>query len=432
VTASQPTVVLTARDGTSVRIDGFPVVLGRSHPDSPIQPDCDIGPLDPEGRVSRQHAVIDLRDGHLVVTDLGSPNGTVVDGRRLEPHQSAPRGARARLEFAGVPVELAVEVEQPAPARPPASPGATVLFDPPPPPAAASPRPPEPPPAMAPPRVPEPPPPPPPPPPPVTVAAQPAPGTVDGAVMRILEALADERTTHAALRPDRSVHLRRGGEWTRIEPGADTWPAVWGTVCGLVGIDTRARGHVVARSGALVAEAFLPPTALEPVLIIERRPPFLSLDQMIAAGICSAGPAEALRAAVRARRGILVSGPRESGRTRMLETLVDALPPGDRVVVVERRPQIRLTAPLGVRLASPEGMGEPAVAAALSAAADWMVIDDAEPAALGAPAARAVVSGAVPIWAVRSGAPEASAEAFPVRVRLEHAGQDFRVAAVEG
>jgi hypothetical protein len=416
VTASQPAVVLTARDGTSVRIDGFPVVLGRSHPDSPIQPDCDIGPLDPEGRVSRQHAVIDLRDGHLVVTDLGSPNGTVVDGRRLEPHQSAPLGMRARLEFAGVPVELAVEAERPAPARPPASPGATVLFDPPPPPAAAPPpRPPEPPPAMAPPR-----------------ATEPAPGTVDGAVMRILEALADEGTTHAVLRPDRSVHLRRGGEWTRIEPGADAWTAVWGTVCGLVGIDAGARGHVVARAGALVAEAYLPPLALEPVLIIERRPPLLTLDQMIPAGICSAGAAEALRAAVRARRGILVSGPRESGRTRMLETLVDALPPGDRVVVVERRPQIRLTAPFGVRLASPEGMGEPAVAAALTAAADWMVIDDAEPAALGAAAARAVVSGAVPIWVVRGGAPQASTEAFPVRVRLERAGQDFRVAAVEG
>jgi hypothetical protein len=416
VTASQPAVVLTARDGTSVRIDGFPVVLGRSHPDSPIQPDCDIGPLDPEGRVSRQHAAIELRDGRLVVTDLGSPNGTVVDGRRLAPHQSAPLEARARLEFAGVPIEFAVEVEQPAPARPPASPGATVLFDPPPPPAAAPPHAPE----------------PPAPPPPVTVAAQPAPGTVDGAVIRILEALADEGTTHAVLRPDRSVHMRRGGEWTRIEPGADAWTAVWGTVCGLLGIHARARGHVVARAGALVAEAFLPPMALEPVLIIERRPPPLTLDQMIAAGICSAGAAESLRAAVRARRGILVSGPRESGRTRMLEALVDALPPGDRIVVVERRPQIRLTPPLGVRLASPGGMGEPAVAAALTAAADWMVIDDAEPAALGAPAARAVVSGAVPIWAVRSGAPDASAEAFPVRVRLERAGQDFRVAAVEG
>jgi hypothetical protein len=250
-------------------------------------------------------------------------------------------------------------------------------------------------------------------------------------VRRVLDALADEGTTHAVLRPDRSVHLRRGGEWTRIEPGADAWTAVWGTVCGLVGLSAAATGHAVARSGALVAEAFLPPLALEPVLLVERRPPPLTLDQMIAAGICSADAAGALHAAIHARRGILVSGPRESGRTRLLEALVGALPAGDRVVVVERRPQLRLTAPVAVRLASPEGMGEPAVAAALTAAADWMVIDDAEPAALGAPAARAVVSGAVPIWVVR-GAPQAPAEAFPVRVRVEPAGQDFRVATVEG
>ena len=36
-------------------------------------------------QVSRQHARIELRDGQVVVTDLGRANGTFVNGRRLAP-----------------------------------------------------------------------------------------------------------------------------------------------------------------------------------------------------------------------------------------------------------------------------------------------------------------------------------------------------------
>jgi transcriptional regulator with PAS, ATPase and Fis domain len=39
-----------------------------------------------DGRVSRQHAVLACESGHCVITDLGSQNGTFVDGTAVEPH----------------------------------------------------------------------------------------------------------------------------------------------------------------------------------------------------------------------------------------------------------------------------------------------------------------------------------------------------------
>ena len=58
-------------DGQRVRISERPIVLGR-------QPDCDVV-LD-DSNVSRRHAEIALRDGEIVLTDLGSTNGTKVNG----------------------------------------------------------------------------------------------------------------------------------------------------------------------------------------------------------------------------------------------------------------------------------------------------------------------------------------------------------------
>ncbi|MDZ7785427.1 MAG: FHA domain-containing protein [Halioglobus sp.] len=51
-----------------------PVELGRSL-------DCDIAIVSPH--VSPRHARLELRDGELVVEDLGSDRGTVVNGRRV-------------------------------------------------------------------------------------------------------------------------------------------------------------------------------------------------------------------------------------------------------------------------------------------------------------------------------------------------------------
>jgi hypothetical protein len=58
----------------SVLLDGTALTIGRS-------PDNDLVLAD--GRVSRHHARISSRAGRLVLTDLGSTNGTLVNGARV-------------------------------------------------------------------------------------------------------------------------------------------------------------------------------------------------------------------------------------------------------------------------------------------------------------------------------------------------------------
>jgi DNA-binding NtrC family response regulator len=72
-------VVFTAGAAASriIAVDHRPVEIGRG--------DATGGKLE-DGRVSRQHAVVAFESGHCVITDLGSQNGTFVDGNAAEPH----------------------------------------------------------------------------------------------------------------------------------------------------------------------------------------------------------------------------------------------------------------------------------------------------------------------------------------------------------
>ena len=67
------------------------ITLGRAIEGQPIIPDLDLTPYNGyEKGVSRLHVSIRI-DGNLVtVTDLGSANGTQVNGRKLIPNQPQP------------------------------------------------------------------------------------------------------------------------------------------------------------------------------------------------------------------------------------------------------------------------------------------------------------------------------------------------------
>jgi hypothetical protein len=68
----RPSLVLA--DGSSLPIGRAPIVIGRL-------PEC--GVVLSDTNVSRRHAEVALDDGEVVVTDLGSTNGTFVNGRRV-------------------------------------------------------------------------------------------------------------------------------------------------------------------------------------------------------------------------------------------------------------------------------------------------------------------------------------------------------------
>jgi CheY-like chemotaxis protein len=64
------------------------IVIGRTDPDTSTFPDIDLSPYRGiESGVSRRHAEIQAQEQHLLVVDLGSTNGTRLNGHRLLPHE---------------------------------------------------------------------------------------------------------------------------------------------------------------------------------------------------------------------------------------------------------------------------------------------------------------------------------------------------------
>lgn len=65
--------------------------LGRTVEGQPILPDVDLSPFDAFTLgVSRLHAALRIINGEVVVTDLGSSNGTRVNGQKIVPHVDYP------------------------------------------------------------------------------------------------------------------------------------------------------------------------------------------------------------------------------------------------------------------------------------------------------------------------------------------------------
>jgi hypothetical protein len=64
--------------------------LGRLDPAAGFFPEVDLTEMGCDSKsVSRRHAQLASLDGRLVIEDLGSANGTYVNGKRLEPYAPA-------------------------------------------------------------------------------------------------------------------------------------------------------------------------------------------------------------------------------------------------------------------------------------------------------------------------------------------------------
>jgi hypothetical protein len=65
--------------------------LGRMAEGQPIVPDIDLSPYNAYANgVSRLHAAIKLVNNQVVMIDLGSSNGTYINGTRLSPYVEMP------------------------------------------------------------------------------------------------------------------------------------------------------------------------------------------------------------------------------------------------------------------------------------------------------------------------------------------------------
>ena len=67
-------------DRRTYEIGDFPCTIGRSS-------GCNVR-FAGDRQISRKHAAIVLQDGEFMVSDLGSDNGTWLDGKRLTPNQA--------------------------------------------------------------------------------------------------------------------------------------------------------------------------------------------------------------------------------------------------------------------------------------------------------------------------------------------------------
>jgi hypothetical protein len=71
--------------------DRLEFTLGRSAEGQPIIPDIDLAPFNAYASgVSRLHAAIKLVNNQFVIVDLGSSNGTYLNGARLSPYTETP------------------------------------------------------------------------------------------------------------------------------------------------------------------------------------------------------------------------------------------------------------------------------------------------------------------------------------------------------
>jgi pSer/pThr/pTyr-binding forkhead associated (FHA) protein len=89
--------VLLLLDGKRLVVGPTGATLGRSR-------QCDVVVNDPN--VSREHAEIRPRGGSWILNDLGSTNGSVLNGRRIDAPEVLKRGDEIELGTSVITFEL--------------------------------------------------------------------------------------------------------------------------------------------------------------------------------------------------------------------------------------------------------------------------------------------------------------------------------------
>jgi hypothetical protein len=90
---------LQSENGQSFSLVGAYTLLGRSDPRHNILPDIDLTELDTLRIASRRHACIEFNQVVYTVTDLGSANGTWLNGRRLQVKTAEPLSEGDEITF---------------------------------------------------------------------------------------------------------------------------------------------------------------------------------------------------------------------------------------------------------------------------------------------------------------------------------------------
>ena len=91
---------LQAEDGTTFPVRGKETLIGRNDPKSGIFVDVDLSQVaNVPKAISRRHARIEQEGDRFYLTDLGSVNGTKLNGRRVPPNERMPLWNGDVIEF---------------------------------------------------------------------------------------------------------------------------------------------------------------------------------------------------------------------------------------------------------------------------------------------------------------------------------------------
>ena len=100
--------------GREVKVPDTGFLIGRSQ-------ECHLRPK--SDAISRQHCEIVIDDARLLVRDMGSKNGTYVNGKRIDGQVELTQGDQ--LLVGKLELEVIIDVPAPAPVAPPAASNAT-------------------------------------------------------------------------------------------------------------------------------------------------------------------------------------------------------------------------------------------------------------------------------------------------------------------
>nr|BCU00383.1 P-type conjugative transfer ATPase TrbB [uncultured bacterium] len=169
----------------------------------------------------------------------------------------------------------------------------------------------------------------------------------------VMGALNDAKTTDLLLNADGNLWLKRLGEPTRIIGQLEAWRAMSAmkTLAGLLGKTIGALEPILDGELPFGNERFagqLPPVVSSPVFAI-RKPAIkvFPLDSYVELGIMTQAQCDAIKKAVREHKNILVVGGTGSGKTTLINAIIQAMvdcDPNERVFIIEDTGEIQCAA----------------------------------------------------------------------------------------
>ena len=97
--------VVSPRGTFEQKIERTPLRIGRRDPRQHHYPDLDLAEHD-RGIASRNHAMINRSGDYYTLTDLGSTNGTLLNGAPIPPNQDQRLRSGDRIKIGEVEIEF--------------------------------------------------------------------------------------------------------------------------------------------------------------------------------------------------------------------------------------------------------------------------------------------------------------------------------------